>query len=149
MRNRMRRFLAAGVLACLLASLTGCGGSDEAKIEGIWDPLDATRGGVSTDKRWNGFVSVEFFKDYIIVDIRGQKFYAKYSIDPSKSPRHIDITESDQTLKGIYELGEDGKTLNLCLAGDGVDRPTEFDLTDSNDHLVVKLKRRAPHKPAK
>ena len=52
-----------------------------------------------------------------------------FTIDPTKTPKQIDIldetgTKNDKTKLGIYEL--DGDTYKFCLAPAGKPRPTEF-----------------------
>ena len=68
-------------------------------------------------------------------------------IDGSKSPGHIDITESkaggkSETNHCIYKL--EGGTLTICgpIGGDSKpeDRPKEFKSTDKNVILTLKKK---------
>jgi uncharacterized protein (TIGR03067 family) len=52
-----------------------------------------------------------------------------FKINPSKTPKQIDITQADgpdkgKTMLGIYELK--GATLRYCVAAPGKDRPREF-----------------------
>lgn len=49
---------------------------------------------------------------------------AKYTLDPSKSPKHIDLMVDNRTMQGIYELKDD--TLRLCFSRNGP-RPSSFD----------------------
>ena len=54
----------------------------------------------------------------------------KFTIDPGKKPKTIDVefTEGslkDSKVKGIYQI--DGDTRKSCFAEPGKDRPTDFD----------------------
>lgn len=65
-------------------------------------------------------------------------------LDPTKSPKEIDLTPSagpnkGKTLHGIYEL--DGDTFRYCLAVDGKDRPTEFSSKPGSGHGLFVNKR--------
>jgi uncharacterized protein (TIGR03067 family) len=61
-----------------------------------------------------------------------------YELDPSKTPKWIDITGKDRKVLGIYRL--DGDKLTICLNehADG-DRPTRFasEPGSRNDLLMV------------
>lgn len=63
---------------------------------------------------------------------RGDEVYSAgtQKVDPTKSPKAIDVTVTDgkrkgETLRGIYEL--DGDTLKTCFAPEGKGRPTAFE----------------------
>lgn len=69
------------------------------------------------------------------------------SIDPTLKPKTIDIqptTGNDQgkTYPGIYELNQ--TTRKLCFAPPGKDRPTAFNSTAENQHILVEFKRIPP-----
>ena len=66
------------------------------------------------------------------------------SFDPTKKPRTIDFTPTEDAAKeekfhGIYELRKN--TRKLCFAPSGKDRPTEFSSTADNQHILVTFKR--------
>jgi uncharacterized protein (TIGR03067 family) len=65
------------------------------------------------------------------------EFPCDFKIDPSKKPKHIDITlhlkKGDRTVLGIYEVK--GDALKLCYFGSITgNRPTEF---STNDNLNI------------
>lgn len=66
------------------------------------------------------------------------------SIDPSQTPKTIDLTvtegdgKGDQFL-GIYELEE--KTRKLCFVEKGKERPTEFTSTPGSERILVTFQR--------
>ena len=65
-------------------------------------------------------------------------------IDPAKKPRAVDlkVTEGDgkgQTALGIYEFGDDTRT--VCLAQAGKDRPSEFSSKAGSGHILAVLMR--------
>ena len=66
------------------------------------------------------------------------------TIDPSKSPKAIDVTLTDGPMKGavllgIYEL--DGDTLKVCFDLGGKKRPTEFKSPPGSETFVNVHKR--------
>jgi uncharacterized protein (TIGR03067 family) len=64
-----------------------------------------------------------------------------YRIDPTKTPKEIDLTIKDygETCQGIYVL--DGDYLRLCYTQPGMDRPTEFVAKRGNALIVLKRKK--------
>jgi uncharacterized protein (TIGR03067 family) len=63
-------------------------------------------------------------------------------IDPTKKPKEVDlaVTEgenSGKTALGIYQFGEDTRT--VCLAQPGKDRPTEFTAPAGSGHVLAVL----------
>jgi uncharacterized protein (TIGR03067 family) len=65
-------------------------------------------------------------------------------IDPTKKPRTVDLTategeSSGKTALGIYEFGDDTRT--VCLAQVGKERPTEFAAPSGSGHILAVLRR--------
>lgn len=65
-------------------------------------------------------------------------------LDPSKSPKAIDVTVSDgpnkgKVMLGIYEI--DGDTLKVCFDPQGKKRPTEFKSSPASENFVNVHKR--------
>ncbi len=73
-----------------------------------------------------------------------------YHLDPTKSPKQIDLTllgEIRKTALGLYSL--DGDTLKLCLAIDPskvAERPKEFAAKAGEMRVLLTLKRQVPEK---
>jgi uncharacterized protein (TIGR03067 family) len=71
---------------------------------------------------------------------------AKFTVDPAKAPKTIDLLHSHggaqgQMQYGIYEI--DGNTLRLALGSPGQDRPTDYSARPGAGHTVVTWKRLA------
>jgi uncharacterized protein (TIGR03067 family) len=65
-------------------------------------------------------------------------------LDPSKSPKTIDVTVTDGLNKGAVMLGIykiDGDTLKVCFDPEGKKRPTEFKSASGSQTFVVVHKR--------
>jgi uncharacterized protein (TIGR03067 family) len=77
---------------------------------------------------------------------------ASYMLDPTKKPKHLDLTPSDgpknlkgKTLHGLYSL--DGDVLKICMlmtAGD--ERPTELATKEGGFAMLTTFKREKPAK---
>jgi uncharacterized protein (TIGR03067 family) len=65
------------------------------------------------------------------------------AIDPSKSPKHIDITAKNlhggMPIKGIYELK--GDDLKICFDPEAAERPTSFKTKEDTRAGVLMFKR--------
>jgi uncharacterized protein (TIGR03067 family) len=70
-----------------------------------------------------------------------------FKIDPTASPKWLDITPSDgpdkgKTLLGIYEVKRD--TLRICGAFPGKPRPKAFESKEGSGHALFTYKRAKP-----
>jgi uncharacterized protein (TIGR03067 family) len=66
-----------------------------------------------------------------------------YQLDPTKTPRAIDISEAGRVVGyGIYQL--DGDTLTLCVARANATRPTAFATADGTPTVLIVFKRAKP-----
>lgn len=91
----------------------------------------------------------------VITPESGERRISSFKINPTASPRQIDVISSlDQLMPGIYQL--DGDELRICLhrGADGV-RPTSFDAPAGSNNLLLRLRMvedeapaaEAPHEP--
>ena len=69
---------------------------------------------------------------------------AKFTLDPSKTPKAIDYQMTDgptkgQTQLGIYEV--EGDTFKACFAKPGAERPTDFTSKSGEGHTLSVWKR--------
>jgi len=116
-----------------------------AKIEGQWSMVSGEANGqampdamVKTGKR--------VAKDgETTITIGGQLYFtAKFTIDPTKSPKAIDYLMTEGPTKGkthlgIYELN--GDTLKFCFAAPGGDRPNDFTAEEGSERTLSVWKR--------
>jgi len=70
----------------------------------------------------------------------------KFTIDPSKKPKQMDIQpdagpDQGKKLLAIYEVGPD--TLRVCYAPEGTERPTAFSTTENSGRLLITYKRKS------
>jgi uncharacterized protein (TIGR03067 family) len=141
---------ALGVLSVLAAPPgAGDGGSDRDKLQGTWKvtaaTLDGTGVGPEIEQMKKGFVLV-FRGDKVTIKVE-----ADYMLDPTKTPKQIDLSpslgdakEKNPTIRGIYELS--GDDLKLCIGGPDADRPTAFASEKGSRRMLLALKR-APAAP--
>ncbi len=64
----------------------------------------------------------------------------RYTVDPTKSPKTIDLTQFGRTAFGVYELS--GDTLKLCVSNNAAPRPTGF-TTSRGDRCRLDVLQRA------
>jgi uncharacterized protein (TIGR03067 family) len=77
-------------------------------------------------------------------DVRKEYAKLQFKLDPSVSPKLVDITVSagvqkDAVIEGIYELKDD--ELKICGRIAGKERPTEFGAPAGSSLFVIALKR--------
>jgi uncharacterized protein (TIGR03067 family) len=113
------------------------------KLEGTYSVLDVTIAG-KPDPKKDEVKSVEIKGDEIIVKtMRADP--AKFTLDPSKTPGHIDITpRGDMKLPGIYQVKETDRgtelTISFTMDPKG-DRPKDFKGA-GREEVVMKLFRK-------
>ena len=136
----MRGLLTLTVGVLLVAGAAGAGDAkdDLKKLEGKW----------VVEKSDIGTAVMILSKDTFDFDWDGKKFKGTFKIDPTKKPRHMDMTIKegemfkDQTAQTIYEL--DGDTLKWCSDEPGTNkRATEFpkDANTVGAHVYFVFKR--------
>jgi uncharacterized protein (TIGR03067 family) len=123
------------------------------KLRGTWVTVSLVNNGKTlvdekTPPKERPNTTVAYDSDKWLVKA-GDKIVAtgKFTIDPSKKPKEIDILDesgvkNDQTKLGIYEL--DGDTYKFCLAPAGKPRPTDFSCKEGSGHSLGVSKREKP-----
>lgn len=99
---------------------------DTERIQGSWRLVKAMAAGKLT-RRSLGTLEIydgNVFR-WVLADgsLESQEF--AFRLDPTKNPKHIDLTSDDGTLQGIYNI-EDEKLTTCFPENDGDDRPTAF-----------------------
>jgi uncharacterized protein (TIGR03067 family) len=137
----MRLYAMMAVAASLLV-----GADDRDTIQGRWKPVSIERGGKPIASRAEP-------NDKLALVIEGDRYDwtggdvpvgGTYTLDPSKTPKQIDLTPNGgpnrgSTLKGIYQI--EGDTLKLCLAGPGEGRASEFTSKAGSRHSFYIMRR--------
>lgn len=145
----MRRLTAAALfLALALPTARADEKADEAakKLEGTYEVLSLTVGGKADDKKKDDVQAFVFKDGEIIIKTGKRDEKAKFTVDPSKKPAHMDIMPGkDETVPGIYETKDTDKGLELTIAfakdGKAGDRPKDFK-GEGKDTVVVRLLRK-------
>jgi uncharacterized protein (TIGR03067 family) len=113
--------------------------ADEADIQGTWQ----ISGPLTEQEKFLDYKLV-LTKETMTTYILGKKTeHTTYKLDPTTSPKSIDITEQGKTIKGIYDL--QGDTLRISVAGISEPRPTKFN-TNSPNRALKRVKAAAPAK---
>ncbi|MBI3408231.1 MAG: TIGR03067 domain-containing protein [Planctomycetes bacterium] len=115
------------------------------KFQGTWTIESSVSGGmeVPADALKGLIVIFEDDKHTVkagdkVIQVGTQK------IDPSKSPKAIDVTMTEGPNKGAVMLGIyefDGDTLKACFDAEGKKRPTEFKSASGSTNFVNVHKR--------
>ena len=115
------------------------------KFQGAWTFVSSETGGkeLSADQLKGLILTFEGDKHTVkkgddVLQVGTQK------LDPSKSPKTIDVTMTEGPSKGtvmlgIYEI--DGDTLKVCFDSEGKKRPTEFKSVSGSQTFVNVHKR--------
>jgi uncharacterized protein (TIGR03067 family) len=115
------------------------------KFQGAWTIESSETGGMAIPAdQLKGFI-VTYEGDQHTLKHGGKVFQVgTQKLDPSKSPKTIDVTMTEGPSKGavmlgIYEI--DGDTLKACFDPEGKKRPTEFKSTPGSQNFVNVHKR--------
>ncbi|AMV25873.1 ECF RNA polymerase sigma factor SigE [Gemmata sp. SH-PL17] len=118
---------------------------DRGTITGLWEFVKAERGGQNENLplivlRAIGDKLTLGGNDKLVWD---NKWGINYTIDPSKSPKEIDLVflgGAERRLRhGIYTVKDNA--LMICFDTNGKNRPTKFNTTKSRDHSLWVFKR--------
>ncbi len=116
-------------------------------LAGSWKFLSIAENGellgphlVETRFARDGIVTIADRKFNIVNPVSGEKRAATFRIDPSKTPRRIDLVmHDDRLLRGIYQF--EGDTLIICLQPDESRAiPNDFLNSDGPDLITLRLK---------
>jgi uncharacterized protein (TIGR03067 family) len=134
-------FAASGALADGKADVE----KETKKFQGTWTIESSVTGGIE--------IPADQLKGFIVT-FEGAKHTLKFEdkvfqvgtqkIDPSKSPKTIDVTMTEGPSKGAVMLGIyefDGDTLKVCFDPQGKQRPTEFKSAPGSQNFVNVHKR--------
>ena len=134
-------FAASGALADEKGDLE----KEVKKFQGAWTIESNVTGGKEIPPGdLKGFV-VTFEGDKHTLKMGDMVIQVGYQkLDPSKSPKTIDVTMTEGPNKGavmlgIYEI--DGDTLKACFDPQGKKRPTEFKSAPGSENFVIVHKR--------
>lgn len=144
----MTRLFAVCWLVCCVATTPAQEDAvkkDKEKLQGTWKivAFETADAAAAKDVKAKGKVVFEGDKFMVLID--DMKFgEADFKIDPSKKPKHIDVTPADgfnkgKTLLGIYQL--DGDKLKLFSYDDPNVRPKEFKYEKGETGALIVLER--------
>ena len=118
--------------------------TDNELIQGTWKPTDFRFGDQKlTDdiKDLLNEIRIKITDGKVSFVILEQSMEGTFKLDPTKSPKQIDLTMEDAKVEGIYELKED--KIRICGAEPGKTRPTTF-TGDAN--IIFEMERVEPAK---
>lgn len=141
----MRSIVVFGFVSLLLpvpwsAATDGKRKSDQELLQGTWDVMSEEPQPKRKEPR-----QVVFRGNKLIALKKGKRDGrpGQFRIDPTTSPKSIDMRIGDFWIKGIYRL--DGEKLEICTSA-GKDRPTDFNVKGKRFHLLLVLRRHKPEK---
>jgi uncharacterized protein (TIGR03067 family) len=110
------------------------------KLQGEWFLVSEESKGLTTPEEIVKGYKVTIKGDQLTSEnLDGKVTKWTFKIDPSKEPKHIDMTtkfkDKDVRSKGIYKL--EGDTLSLCRTFGVRERPTEFKTTAESGNFQV------------
>jgi len=118
---------------------------DMAALQGKWSMVSGSADGQPMPEEIRAQMKRVCIGDEVTVRMGSQTFLkAKFTVDPSKSPKTIDYEMTEGFTKGkkqlgIYEL--EGDTFKACFAAPGEERPADF-ASKSGDHRTLSVWKR-------
>jgi uncharacterized protein (TIGR03067 family) len=114
---------------------------DREKIQGTWALVSSQRNGKPLPDEVVRHVKLIFAGDKLTTQVKDRKTEATFKLDPTRTPKEIDLDMDGNVGKGIYQL--DGDTLKIVHGEVGEARPRDFPKAGSGLTFLV-LKRERP-----
>jgi uncharacterized protein (TIGR03067 family) len=118
---------------------------EEEKLAGTWRVVSVEAGGEAVPPaQFRGLKMTFKAGKFTAQKGQGDKQEGTYKLDPSQSPRRIDISRKNGPKEGrdqlgIYSLA--GNTLKICTFGSAKARPDSFDTRDRPAATLMTLRR--------
>jgi len=114
---------------------------DKEKLQGTWKAVSVTDNGRTESGDAVKTLKLQIKKDAYTYVIGDKNFSARFTIDPSKKPKQMDVTfeegpQKGKTMRAIYSL--DGDKLKIC---GGDERPTEFSAKAKSKAVLFEFER--------
>ena len=125
--------------------------ADAQKIQGMWVAVSAEMDGKPAPAEAIKDLSILVTADKMAFNPKGEDRQSLYKLDPTTTPKGIELTPQDgpakgKTVHGLYEL--DGDRLKLCLLNGPGEEPKAFATTPGSNLRLLILKRKpADDKP--
>ncbi|GAB5440606.1 MAG: hypothetical protein Fues2KO_09550 [Fuerstiella sp.] len=114
--------------------------ADYKNVQGTWRVILAEDSGRTGPQDTLRDIRVVITRNAFNMEVAGRTNESTYKLDPTTTPRSIDLTSEGRTTPGIYDL--QGDTLRICMSEDTDQRPTAFDSQpNSINDVVLTLKR--------
>jgi uncharacterized protein (TIGR03067 family) len=119
------------------------------KFQGTWEATKVTYNGDDLSSDDTGTISMKVKGDEATVDaskkVKGEYGKVKLKIDPTTTPKTIDVSiaaggQKGITIEGIYKLEKD--KLTICARVAGMERPTKFDSPAGESIVLIVLKKK-------
>jgi uncharacterized protein (TIGR03067 family) len=147
--------IAAGVLLSAEAPEGDAVKKEKEKLVGAWKLVSLEIDGEKLPGEITKTMGAVFTATTVTTKSRGKDDTpGRYTLDPSKSPKHIDFTDpsekgKDAVVPAIYSL--EGDTLKVCSPGEYKKggraprkRPTKFDASEGTGQMLMVFKRTKP-----
>lgn len=114
------------------------GAGENSTLEGRWAVRAAEKGSRKGTHEEVNALMLEFSGTRCIWKAAGKTTELIFTLDPSKSPKQIDLSADGKKLAGIYELT--GDKLKICLSASG-QRPSRFVADQAEKTMVLEMER--------
>ncbi len=119
--------------------------ADADKIQGTWVAVSAEMDGKAAPAEAIKDLTLVVSADKVAFNPGGEDRQSTYKLDPTKTPKRIELTPLDGPAKGkmvhcLYEL--DGDRLKLCLLNGPGEEPKEFATTPGSNLRLLVLERK-------
>src|SRR5881396_13450 len=125
---------------------------DRAQLQGEWSMVSGSADGNAMPDAMRETAKRVCKGDQTTVTIGGQLLLkAKFTIDPSKTPKTIDYQMIEGLTKGKQQLGltkVTGDTVKFCFGSPGSERPPDFTSKSGDGRTLSVWKRQKTPEPA-
>lgn len=114
---------------------------DKKQLQGTWMVVSFQSGTKEVPEEQAKMMTLTIKDDTFTLGDGKKEEKGMVKLDPSKTPKSMDLIVKDGKETALFIYALDGDTLKLCWRKPGGERPKEFAAKDTDGYMVLKRKK--------